>query len=348
MTLRRIQRAETNLSVTRHRQRLFVISGVLILITVASLAIRGLNLGVEFTGGLVATVENTSGAAVTDVSDAIRSLGIEDVTVQGIDGDEAFRIQTPELGSETERELLDTVVDIAGSEPSSLEQVGPTFGALVLQRSLQALAVFLALATVFISWRLEFKMALAGMVALFHDLIITVGVYSVMGLPVTPATVIAVLTILGYSLYDTVVVFDKVDEIVSVESRAPYATIVDRAINIMLARSIATSLSTLIPVGSILVIGSFVLGAAGLTEFALALFVGIAAGTYSSLFLVGPLLAGWKEGEEEWEERRDRYGEVEVTADITDVVRQREREERERRRQGPPGLSDEVGRRRDR
>jgi preprotein translocase subunit SecF len=148
-------------------------------------------------------------------------------------------------------------------------------------------------------------MAMAGIAALIHDLLITVGVYSLTGFNVTPGTVVAVLTILGYSLYDTVVVFDKVGELVETEEKTSYSDIVNRAMNLVLGRSLNTSLTSLLPVGSILFVGSFILGASTLLDFALALFVGIAAGTYSSIFVAAPLLATWKEREEQWVERAD-------------------------------------------
>jgi preprotein translocase subunit SecF len=176
---------------------------------------------------------------------------------------------------------------------------------LVARRALLALGVFLGAVIIFISWRLELKMALAGLAALFHDLIITIGVYALTGFPVTSATVVAVLVVLGYSLYDTVVVFDKVEELVGLEEEKSYTEIVNRSMNAVLARSMATSLTSLLPVGSILFVGSFLLGAPTLRDFALALFVGIAAGTYSSILIAAPLLATWKEKEPFWVERAE-------------------------------------------
>jgi preprotein translocase subunit SecF len=190
----------------------------------------------------------------------------------------------------------------------SLEAVGPSFGALVARRALLALGVFLGAVILFITWRLEFKMAMASVAALFHDLILTVGVYSITGFTVSPATVVAILTILGYSLYDGVVVFDKIDELVEIEDDKTYTEIVNLSLNQVLARSLFTSLTSLIPVGSILIVGSVILGAPTLTEFALALFVGLAASTYSSIFVAAPILAVWKEREPHWEERAEKVG----------------------------------------
>jgi preprotein translocase subunit SecF len=193
----------------------------------------------------------------------------------------------------------------AAQNEISIEAVGPTFGALIARRALVALGVFLGAVVLFISWRLEFKMAAAGLVALFHDLLITVGVYALVGFPVTPATVVAVLVVLGYSLYDTVVVFDKVEELVAAEEEKTYTEIVNDSMNSVLARSLATSLTSLLPIGSILFVGSFLLRAPTLRDFALALFVGVAVGTYSSIFVASPVLAVWKEKEPDWVERSE-------------------------------------------
>ena len=155
------------------------------------------------------------------------------------------------------------------------------------------------------TWRLELKMALAGLAALIHDLLLTTGVYAITGFEVTPATVVALLTILGYSLYDTVVVFDKVREMAAqYGDRLTYSEVVNRSMNLVLTRSLNTSLTSLLTVGSILFVGSFVLGATTLQDFALALFVGLAVSTYSSIFVAAPLLATWKEREEAWMQRR--------------------------------------------
>jgi preprotein translocase subunit SecF len=165
----------------------------------------------------------------------------------------------------------------------------------------RALIVFLIVIALYMSWRLEWKMAGAALFALFHDLVFTAGIYALVGLEVTPATVIAILTILGYSLYDTVVVFDKMRENVKERGdRHTYGAIVNMSMNQVLMRSINTSLVTLLPIGSLLFVGSFLLGATTLREFALALFVGVATGTYSSIFLAAPLVGMWKEREDHW------------------------------------------------
>ncbi len=305
---RTLIRGETTIDFVGHRRRWLVISAVALVIALAGLGIRQLNLGIEFAGGLGLQAPNPAGAEVGEVRDALEEVGIEDSTIQLVDDGQAVRVTTHELDTATENSAIQAMVELTGADRNdiSIEAVGPTFGALIARRALIALGVFLGAVILFISWRLEFKMAAAGIAALFHDLIITVGVYALTGFAVTPATVVAILVVLGYSLYDTVVVFDKVEELVAVEDEKTYPEIVNQAMNSVLARSLATSLTSLLPVGSILFVGSFILGAPTLRDFALALFVGIAAGTYSSIFVAAPLLSAWKEKEPEWVERAER------------------------------------------
>jgi len=301
----RMNRGETEIDFVGNRKRWFTISAVLLVIALGSLGVRQLNLGIEFVGGLGMQAPNPAGADVSEIRDALEAVGVEDATIQLLDDGDAVRVATPVLDQASENEAAAAFASVTGSDRAdiSIEAVGPSFGALVARRALIALGVFLGAVVLFISWRLEFKMAAAGLVALFHDLLITLGVYALTGFPVTPATVVAILVILGYSLYDTVVVFDKVEELVEIEEKKSYSEIVNEAMNSVLARSLATSLTSLLPVGSILFVGSFILGAPTLRDFALALFVGIAAGTYSSIFVAAPLLATWKEKEPEWQER---------------------------------------------
>ncbi len=303
----RLSRGETTIDFVGHRRRWLVISAVLLILSLASLGSRQLNLGIEFVGGLGMQALNPAGADVGEIREALTGVGVEDATIQLLDDGAAVRVTTSELDPTIEDAAVDALTQVTGTERSevSIEAVGPSFGALVARRAVIALGVFLGVVVLFISWRLEFKMAFAGIVALIHDLLITVGVYSITGFVMTPATVVAVLTILGYSLYDTVVVFDKVEELVEIEEKMTYSEIVNRSMNLVLARSLITSLTSLLPVGSILFVGSLILGASTLREFALALFVGIAAGTYSSIFVAAPLLALWKEKEEAWQDRAE-------------------------------------------
>lgn len=308
--LRRILRGETEIGFVRDSRRWFIASGVLVGVSLLAVLVLDLNLGIDFRGGVSAQSPNPSGASVAEVRDAIGEVGVSQATIQLIEDGAAIRVQTSSLEGETEERFIAAIAAVTGVDAAeiSVDSVGPTFGNLVARQALIALGVFLAVVALYMTVRLEMKMAAVGLVALLHDLAITVGVYALSGLEVSPATVVAILTILGYSLYDTVVVFDKVDEFVTTMDKSTYGDIVERAMNSVLARSLATSLTSLVPVGSILIVGSFILGAPTLREFALALFIGMAAGTYSSIFLAGPLLARWKSGEEEWQEREKRFG----------------------------------------
>lgn len=305
---RKLSRGETQIDFVGHRRRWFTISAIALLISIVSLFVFQLSLGIEFVGGIGLQGPNPAGADVPEIRSALSDVGVTDATIQLLDDGASVRVTAPELDTATETAAVDAMAEVTGADRNdiSISAVGPTFGSLIAQRALIALAVFLGAVILFISWRLEFKMAAAGIAALFHDIVITVGVYAITGFSVTPATVVAVLVVLGYSLYDTVVVFDKVEELVEIEDRLTYSEIVNDAMNSVLARSLATSLTSLLPVGSILIVGAFVLGAPTLLDFALALFVGIAAGTYSSIFIASPLLATWKEKEPGWVDRAER------------------------------------------
>ncbi len=305
----RISRGETTIDFVGHRKRWFMISVTFLAVALLAVFVRDLNLGLEFEGGVAVQAENPAGADIQQIRGALADVGIQDARILLLDDGQAVRVQTPPLDSDTEQELVTAFAEVTGTDPAdnSRESVGPTFGNLVARQALIALAVFLVAAGAFIAIRLQWKMAGAGMVALIHDLAITIGVYAITGFEVTPATVVALLTILGYSLYDTVVVFDKVEELEGELTREmTYSGLVNRAMNLVLARSLNTSLTSLLPVGSLLFIGSILLGASTLQDFALALFVGIASGTYSSIFVAAPILAIWKEKESEWIEHRSR------------------------------------------
>jgi preprotein translocase subunit SecF len=304
----RLNRGETKVDFVGKRRLWFRLSVGAIAITIIALVLRGgLNLGIEFEGGVSVTGPNPAGATVEDFRTVTDEVGIDDAVIQLVNDGDGFRVQTVALDPALETDLLDGIARVSGNERTdlSIDAVGPSFGALILRQSLVALIVFLVAVTLFMTWRLELKMALAGLVALIHDLALTTGVYALTGFEVTPATIVALLTILGYSLYDTVVVFEKIREMEGqYGDRLTYSEVVNRSMNLVLSRSLNTSLTSLLTVGSILFVGSFVLGATTLEDFALALFVGLAVSTYSSIFVAAPLLAGWKEKEEAWAHRR--------------------------------------------
>jgi preprotein translocase subunit SecF len=306
--LQRMYRGETRFDFVSVSKKTLMVSAVLVAASILIMVLRPFNLSIEFTGGVIVSVENASDATVEDVRADLRSVGYADARVQ-ITGDGFIQVQTEALDPDQQDLLLETVATSAGADANdaNISAVGPTFGAEVTRKALQALVVFLVVVSLFITWRFEWKMAVAALTALFHDLIIAAGIYALIGFVVTPSTIIAGLTILGYSLYDTVVVFDKVTEnTLEVHQRTTYSAIVNLSMNQVLMRSINTSLTSLLPVGSLLIVGFLAIGAETLREFALALFIGIAIGTYSSLFVASPVLAAWKEREPEWERRMRR------------------------------------------
>ncbi|MBW2471593.1 MAG: protein translocase subunit SecF, partial [Deltaproteobacteria bacterium] len=307
----RMYRGETNFDFVAASRKTLLVSGSLVVISILLMAVVRFNPSIDFTGGVIVVVPNTADASVEEVRADLRSVGYADARVQLTgEGEEQFiQVQTEALDPAEQDELVRAVVEAGGADidEANVSAVGPTFGAEVTRRAIEALVVFLVVVSLFIAWRFEWKMAGAGLIALFHDLVIAGGIYAATGFPVTPSTIIAVLTILGYSLYDTVVVFDKVTENVAyADNRTTYTAIVNRSMNQVLMRSVNTSLTSLLPVGSLLVVGFLAIGAETLREFALALFIGIALGTYSSLFVAAPILARWKETEPEWERRRRR------------------------------------------
>jgi len=304
----RMYRGETHFDFVGIAKRTLWVSLALVVLSLLLLLVRPLNLSIDFTGGVIVTVENQADASVGDVRDALTAVGEGGARVQ-LTGEGFILIQTEALDAQAQDELVVVVADVGGASINevTIDAVGPTFGEEVTRAAIEALVVFLLIVALFITWRFEWKMAVAALAALFHDLIITAGLFSALGFVVTPATVIALLTILGYSLYDTVVVFDKVNENVELmHDRYTYTEIVNTSMNQVLMRSINTSLTSLIPVGSLLFVGSFAFGAETLREFALALFIGIALGTYSSIFVAAPLLAIWKEREPEWQTAQKR------------------------------------------
>lgn len=305
----KLYRGETHIDFVGNRRRGFTFSAVMVGLALVSMIFSGFNFSVDFEGGTVLETENLAGADVADVRAALDGIGVSGAKVQLIGGGDGIRVQTAQLSPAEEDVAVAALADLAGTTPDdvSRETVSPTFGSQVAESALRALIIFLVVVAIYMSIRLEWRMAFAGMVALAHDLIFTAGIYSLSGFEVSPSTVIAILTILGYSLYDTVVVFDKVLENIQERGeRHTISAIVNMSMNQVFMRSINTSLTSLLPIGSLLFVGSFLLGATTLREFALALFIGVFVGTYSSIFVASPVLARWKEREERWQRVRRR------------------------------------------
>ena len=299
----KLYHGETTFDFVGRRKVGFAISGVLLIIGSLSLVTRGLNLGIDFEGGI--SWEFDSGDLSSDAAQSVlgdNGVAEGDAKIQELSGPngDRLRIQTGDQPPETEIAVRDALARAAGiaNEDVSVSTVSPTWGEQITKKALQALLAFFVLISVYISWRFEWKMALAAIGAVIHDVLISVGVYSVFGFEVTPATVIAFLTILGFSLYDTIVVFDKVHENEQrFGTRAPYSDIVNLSMNQVLMRSLNTSIAAVLPVLSVLVVGSMIMGAIALQDFALALLVGLITGSYSSIFIATPFLAILKERE---------------------------------------------------
>jgi preprotein translocase subunit SecF len=325
--LSRLYHGETEIEFIARWKLWFAVSGAVILIGLIALVTQGLNLGIDFEGGNVWQVR-AGDASVSQVEDSIADLGLTDVEVQSLrsaNGDTTFRVQAASFSgsdaenSEKNQEVLDALAEVTGTSSNDVEvnTVGPSWGEEVSSKAQRALIVFLIAIGLYITARFEFRMAVGTLAALVHDILVVVGVYAVTGLPVTPATVIAILTILGFSIYDGIVVFDRVDEntrLLSTSGRMTYSDMVNLSLNQVLMRSLNTSITAILPVLSVLVIGAFVLGATTLEEFGVALLIGVLSGAYSSLFIASPLLALLKEREPRYAALRRRLEEKEQKA----------------------------------
>jgi preprotein translocase subunit SecF len=298
---------KTSINFVGRRKVWYLIAGILIVLSVTLPWLRGgFQFGIEFSGGSEFRVEQvTDTSDLTIAEDAVTSVVPAANPRVTVVGDSSVRIQTDQLSDDETLEIkenLATAYDVNADEVNS-SFIGATWGADITGMALRALVIFMALATVVMALYFRtWKMSLSAMIALVHDLVITAGVYGILGFEVTPAAVIGFLTILGYSLYDTVVVFDKIRENTSedgAESRRTFAESVNLAVNQTLVRSINTSVVAVLPVASILFIGAFVLGAGTLRDISLALFIGILVGTYSTIFIAAPAYAHLRGTEEE-------------------------------------------------
>jgi preprotein translocase subunit SecF len=322
-TLARLFRGETNIDFIGRRYLWFALSAVLLLVSAGSMLTRGLNYGIEFEGGVsikapVAAdgplADASQGEIVSAVEDALAPFDVGDAQIQisEEEGSTSVLVQTKEIAdAEAQGRVVEAVADAVGAPiaETDSQRIGSKWGQEITDKAIRALVIFFVVILAFMSWRFEWKMALASLIALVHDLVITAGVYSIVGFEVTPSSVIAILTILGYSLYDTVVVFDKVEENaiqLAATSRMTYQDSANLALNEVFMRSLNTSLSTLLPVGALLFVGAGLLGANTLRDLALALFVGLLASAYSSIFVATPVLSMWKEREPRYRSVRER------------------------------------------
>jgi len=288
-------------------RRWLAISGVVIIISIVGLGVRGLNLSLEFKGGSLFTFDD-NGYSTSQVTDTVNGAGVTDAVVQKLSpvsgGKATYRVETEPLQPETATNVVSAIKSQLKVDTVSTETVGSSWGQQITNKAIESLIFFVIAIVIYLSLRYDWKMAAAAIIALIHDLIITVGIYALVGFEVSPSTVIGLLTILGYSLYDTVVVFDKVRENtrdIAGGSRMTYTQSANLAVNQTLVRSINTSVIALLPVASLLFVGAGLLGAGSLKDLALALFIGLATGTYSSIFIATPLLGVFKEREPQYQ-----------------------------------------------
>lgn len=307
--LHRLYYGETNIDFVGKARRWFILSGVILGAGILSLATQGLNFGIEFRGGTAWELANVD-VSVDDARAALRPLGLGDSTIQLIGGD-TLRVQAEPEDQDTVVRVRDALAEAAEIEPEqvSISEIGPSWGEAITGKAQRALVLFFLAVALYISLRFEWKMAFTALLALLHDILVTVGIYSLSGFEVTPVTVIAFLTIMGFSLYDSIIIFDKVDENtkgLAASGRLTYSATVNLSTNQMLMRSVNTSIVAILPIMSVLFVGAFILGATTLQDFGLSMLVGMIAGMYSSLFILPPVLAWLKEREPRYASIRKR------------------------------------------
>jgi preprotein translocase subunit SecF len=294
--LERIHQGENSINFPRLWRPAIIVSAILVAVGILSFFTRGINWSIEFEGGTLWEV-SAPGVSVAEARDFMRPLGEGEAKIQIVNGD-TLRIQSqlkdPNRANEIKLELEKL------GPVGTVNSVGPTWGGEITRKAVRALVIFSILLSLYLWWRLEWRMAIGAMIAMVHDVVLSVAVYSIFHLAVSPATVVSFLTILGYSLYDTVVVFDKSHELTArpaVVNRYTYTDIMNLSLNQVVTRSVGTTLVAVLPVFTMLVVGSVALGASTLQEFSLALLVGLIAGAYSSVFVAAPIVTYLKERE---------------------------------------------------
>jgi preprotein translocase subunit SecF len=308
----RLVESQTSIDFVGRQKVGLVLSGLLLVVSVVSLIAQGLNLGIDFEGGVSWDVP----AANFTIDDAEQVLADSGFSIEGArlqerqsESGDFIKVELGDQGPGVGEALRAALAEAAGVSPNdvNVNLVSSSWGSEITNKAIRALVIFLVIVAIFISIRFEWRMAIAAILAMVHDVAISVGIYSIFQFIVTPPTVIAFLTILGYSLYDTIVVFDRIreNEARFASQRPPYDDVVNISMNQVLMRSLATSFSSIVPVVSLLLIGAGVLGQGTLAEFALALLVGMVTGAYSSIFIAAPLLRLLKRTDESWKGRGD-------------------------------------------
>lgn len=266
------------------------ISTILVVAALATIGLKGLSFGIEFSGGTEIIWSAGKKAELQEVRAALKEVGLEKSVIQKSDDD--ILIRTVKLDETKQVQVKDKLAEKLGGNLDSIQSVGAAWGREITRSSVIALLFSMAGLLTYISIRFEYKMAVSAVIALAHDIIITIGIYALVGREVAPATIAALLTILGYSLYDTIVVFHRIVENQAKTAQQTYTQIANHSLNQVLVRTINTSITTLIPVLSLLL-----LGGETLKDFAFALFTGITIGTFSSIFVATPIIALWKDRE---------------------------------------------------
>jgi SecD/SecF fusion protein len=290
------------------RRTWFAISGTVIAISIAAIAVKGLNLGIDFKGGTQISFRTPAPTSLEQVRKEAAAIGQAGAVIQGRGSSSegkytSFQIRTESLTSTEQNDLQQSLAGAVQATSFGAKNVSESFGRQIANNALLAIVVSLLLIVGYISIRFQWKYSVGVLVALAHDVVITVGVYALTGREVSTATVAAVLTVLGYSIYDTIIVFDRIRENVPLMRRASFRVIGNVSMWEVLPRSLATTFITLLPVGAL-----YFFGGDTLKDFAFALLVGIGSGAYSSIFLAAPLLAALKEREPEFQRRRDDLG----------------------------------------
>jgi len=297
----RLYRGETSVNFIGRRRRWYALSGFFVLLSIGALFVQGLQLGIEFKGGSSFTV-NTSNPSVSQAREAVAEAGISSEAIIQLLGDDKVRVQTQALEPAENNALQDALAAKFSISAANIDTqiIGPSWGKEITRKALYGLFGFLIVVMIYLTMALEPKMAISAIIAVLHDVFITVGIYALVGFDVTPATVIGFLTILGYSLYDTVVVFDRVRDntkSISAVSTKTYSQAVNLAVNQTIVRSANTSIVAILPVAAILFVGAGLLGAGTLKDLSLSLFIGLIVGTYSSIFIAPAILAQLREKE---------------------------------------------------
>jgi preprotein translocase subunit SecF len=290
----RLYSGETSINIVGNAKRWYIVSALFTLLSIGALTLQGLHLGIEFKGGSAYTFPTTT-ATVEQARAAVETI------IQKI-GEDKIRVQTGSLTNAQSDSVEAAIVSTFGVSAADIDTqlIGPSWGKEITKKALYGLLAFIIVILIFLAMTFEPKMALAALVAVLHDVLITVGIYALIGFDVTPATVIGFLTILGYSLYDTVVIFDKVREntrSITSTSKQTFTQATNLAVNQTIVRSINTTVIALLPVGAILFIGGGLLGAGTLKDISLALFIGMLVGSYSSVFIAPAVLAQLREKE---------------------------------------------------